>query len=138
MLGTGEGRARKLRLYARRALLIVGVLLVAACSGGGCSSGCSGCGMTPLTKPIDSSSIISNAGSLRVTRSGLDFIQTAMPTLAQQLVSGTSGGELQYPLTLGTQTVAGIQLSFCPSGPIRQATPSSARSTSSSARPPSS
>lgn len=116
MLGTSEGRARKLRQYARRALLILGVLLVAACSGGGCSSGCSGCGMTPLVKPIDSANIIANAGTLRVTRSGLDFIQAEMPTLAQQLVAGTSGGELQYPLTLGSQTVAGIQLSFCPSG----------------------
>ena len=115
MLGRGNGRASALRFYARHALVIVVVLLVAACSGGGCSSGCSGCGMTPLTRVINPADIIQNAGSARITRSGLDFIAASAPTLASSILS-TVGGEYQYPISVAPTSLSGITLSFCPGG----------------------
>ena len=49
-------------------------LLIASCSGGGCS-GCGSCaGMTPLPGGFPADQAIENAASVRVSRPGLDFI----------------------------------------------------------------
>jgi hypothetical protein len=107
----------------RHGLSILFVVLLFACSGGGCSSGCSSCGMTPLTRPIATANLIDNAGSLRLTRSGLDFLQSSAPVLAGSLIGSGSGGEFQYPITLAPDTLDGITISFCPSGPNETSTP---------------
>lgn len=67
---------------SRRILLAVLLLLVASCSGGGCSSGCSACGIQPLPGGFPRAETIPNAGAARVTRPGLDFVQENLPALA--------------------------------------------------------
>jgi hypothetical protein len=76
---------------ARRILLAALLLLVASCSGGGCSSGCSTCGTTPLPGGFPKASTIPNAASVRVTRPGLDFVQENIGTLAEKALGSTAG-----------------------------------------------
>ena len=78
----------------RRALLAVLFLLVASCSGGGCSSGCATCGTTPLPGGFPKPQTIPNAAAVRVTRPGLDFLQENLSTLAEK--------------ALGTNAVGGV------------------------------
>jgi hypothetical protein len=121
MLGRGNGRGA-LRFYARHALVIIVVLLIAACSGGGCSSGCSGCGLGTLTRPISTANTIENAGSARITRSGLDFIANNAGTLAGGLLH-TMGGEYQYPVSIPSTSISGFDISLCPNGPNASSNP---------------
>ena len=127
MLGRGSSSdhtraASALRLYARHALVIVVVLLIAACSGGGCSSGCSGCGLSTLTRPIATANTVNNAGSARITRSGLDFIASNAGTLAGSLLGG-SGGTFTYPVNIGNQNLGGFTIQLCPNGPSTTSNP---------------
>jgi hypothetical protein len=121
MLGRSNGHSTALRAYVRRALLIVAVLLIAACSGGGCSSGCSSCGLTPLVEPIPTADIISNAGSLRVTRSGLDFIAASAPTLAGNFLNSGSGGVFEYEVQKTTTST--LNATICTTGPNETSNP---------------
>ncbi len=82
----------------RRALLAALLLVVASCSGGGCSS-CSTCGTTPLPGGFPKASTIPNAASVRVTRPGLDFVQENIGLLAEKaLGSGATGGVVTFPI----------------------------------------
>jgi MYXO-CTERM domain-containing protein len=99
----------------QRAFAILFVLIVAACSGGGCSSGCSGCGITPLARPFPQVDEIQNAASARITRSGLDFLAMNAPTLAQTLLGGT-GGVIQIAVPNTPETIAGFSANICPNG----------------------
>ncbi|MDB5215703.1 MAG: hypothetical protein JWO86_3630 [Myxococcaceae bacterium] len=87
----------------RTALLVTLFLLVASCSGGGCS-GCSTCGTTPLPGGFPKASTIPNAASVRVTRPGLDFVQENIGLLAEKaLGSGATGGVVTFAIpTSGT------------------------------------
>ena len=71
-----------------RHILAVAIFLIAAgCSGGGCGGGCSSCGgITPLTNGFDPMNRIENAGSARVTPSGLVFLQKNLGALAKGLL----------------------------------------------------
>ena len=82
---------RSLRSWWRQALVVVLFLLVASCSGGGCSSGCSSCGITPIAGGFAPSETITNSASVRVTKSGLEFLSANLPGLASTLL-GRSGG----------------------------------------------
>ncbi len=121
MLGSDKARAGALRKYARQALVLVVVLVIAACSGGGCSSGCSGCGLSTLTRPIATANTINNAGSARITRSGLDFIQANAGTLAGSLLG--SGGTYQYAISSSPLSVEGLTINVCPNGPMASTNP---------------
>ena len=83
------------REWFRRLGVIAIVWLVVACSGGGCTSGCAGCGVTPLPGGFPKASTITNAGSVRVTRSGLDFMQTNLGAIAGKVLGG---GTITYPI----------------------------------------
>ncbi len=74
--------------WLRRLGVIGFVLFVLACSGGGCSSGCAGCGVTPLPGGFPKASAITNAGSARVTRAGLDFMQANLGAIAGKALGG--------------------------------------------------
>jgi MYXO-CTERM domain-containing protein len=67
------------------------VLLGASCSGGGCSSGCSGCGTQPIPGGYPKTQAITNAASVRVTRSGLDFLAQNLPKISAQLAKAQNG-----------------------------------------------
>ncbi|HEY2369392.1 MAG TPA: hypothetical protein VGH87_23505 [Polyangiaceae bacterium] len=86
---------RSSRDWARKVAVIAFVWFVFACSGGGCTSGCAGCGVTPLPGGFPKASTITNAGSVRVTRAGLDFMQTNLGAIAGQVLGG---GTITYPI----------------------------------------
>ena len=95
-----------LRHWSRNALLVVLFLIVASCSGGGCASGCSSCGVTPLPGGYPKANAITNAASVRLTRPGLDFLQANIGTLAAKLLGG-SGGVLNFPVPSSTSAPSG-------------------------------
>lgn len=104
----------------RHVLAILAVLIIAGCSGGGCGGGgCSSCGgVTPLQNGFDVTHRIENAGSVRLTQSGLTFIQQNLGSLAKSLLGGSSvGGVLTFdvPKTSGGSFPA--EYDVCPSGP---------------------
>lgn len=105
------------------ALLVV--LLIAGCSGGGCSSGCSSCGgVTPLAEGFKPDARIENAGAVRLTDSGLTFLEQNLGTLAQSVIGGMgSGGVITFevPATSGSQL--GIDYEICKNGPNPNANP---------------
>ena len=86
-----------LRLLWKRLGAIGFLLVILACgSGGGCASGCAGCGVTPLPGGFPRASVIDNSGAARVTRHGLDFLQANLGTIAGKALGGS--GPLTYPL----------------------------------------
>lgn len=100
-------------------IAIVVLLIVAGCAGGGCGSGCSGCsGFEPLPAGFDPKARIENAGSVRLTSSGFDFIESNLGTLAGGLLGdqGGTGGVITFniPPTSGSQF--GIEYDICKNG----------------------
>ncbi len=99
-----------LRLFRR--LGVIGlVLFVIACSGGGCSSGCAGCGVTPLPAGFPIASTITNAGSVRVTRSGLDFMQANLGTIAGNVLG--SGSTINYTIAKTSFSLSIVTIDIC-------------------------
>ncbi len=73
-------------------------LLVASCSGGGCSSGCGGCGgTTPLPGGFPKDKTIDNAASVRVSRPGLTFVEQNLPAVVTK-VANAPGGVLGFDI----------------------------------------
>lgn len=109
------------RAWWRKALAATSVLLVASCSGGGCSSGCQSCGIQPLAGGFPKDKAIENAGSVRMTKPALDFIGTNAPDLATKLLNAKDGQmSIGIPDTRlpETEIVFGIDLAahLCPGG----------------------
>lgn len=95
------------------------VILIAGCAGGGCSSGCSGCGMTPLPGGFQPTDRIENAGSVRLTDSGVTFLEQNLAPLAKQLLgsSGGNGGVITFPIPETSGSALGfINYKVCPGG----------------------
>ena len=111
-----------LRIWSRHALVVVLFLIVASCSGGGCSSGCAGCGVKPLPGGYPKANAITNAASIRVTRPGLDFLQANVGTLASKALGG-SGGVLHFDVPTSTQSISFVNITICPQGPKPNANP---------------
>jgi MYXO-CTERM domain-containing protein len=118
---------------------VIFFLLVASCSGGGCSSGCGGCGgTTPLPGGFPKDKAIENAASVRVSRPGLDFVEQNLPAIAAK-VANAPGGTLTIPIPdndLGNQEIVktgcilgacalrvNVDPHLCPGGPDPKATP---------------
>lgn len=94
---------------SRRILLAVLLLLVASCSGGGCSSGCSACGVQPLPGGFPKPETIPNAGAARITRPGLTFVQENLPLLATKaLGTNAKNGVASFQIPKGSQSGATI------------------------------
>ena len=83
--------ALMVRAWWRKALAATSVLLVASCSGGGCSSGCQSCGVQPLAGGFPKDKAIENAGSVRMTKPALDFFGKNAPDLATSLLKAPDG-----------------------------------------------
>lgn len=95
--------------FTRRLFIAVLLLLVASCSGGGCSSGCAACGTTPLPGGFPKPETIPNAASVRVTRSGLDFVQANLSTLAlKALGTNAKNGIASFQIPKSSQSGATI------------------------------
>ncbi|AKV02396.1 hypothetical protein AKJ09_09059 [Labilithrix luteola] len=113
----------------RHVLGAVSVLLIASCSGGGCSSGCSSCGgSTPLPGGFPKDKAITNAASVRLSRPGLDFIEQNLGGVAASLVNGGGGTfSVDIPNIDPPKTSIGLGTSIdpniCPDGPKPTATP---------------
>jgi MYXO-CTERM domain-containing protein len=122
-----------LRSLWRQLFAVLFVTLIVACSGGGCSSGCSSCGTKPLAGGFPKADTIQNAASVRVTRAGLDFVGTNIGTVAGKLVPNTQGGVINFDIPDGgSQTVASflgvdVKLHVCPGGPNPNANPPTCR-----------
>jgi hypothetical protein len=118
-----------LRHFTRNALAILLFFIIASCSGGGCSSGCSSCGITPLPSGFPNASAVTNAASVRVTRPGLDFLQSNIGALAGKLLGG-SGGVINFDVPTSMQSITElgfitINLTICPNGPSSTTNPPS-------------
>lgn len=95
--------------FTRRLFIAVLLLLVASCSGGGCSSGCAACGTTPLPGGFPKPETIPNAASVRVTRPGLDFVQANLSTLAvKALGTNAKNGVASFQIPKSSQSGATI------------------------------
>ncbi len=122
-----------LRSIWRQLAAVLFVTLIVACSGGGCSSGCSSCGTKPLPGGFPKADTITNAASVRVTRSGLDFLGTNIGTVASKLVPNSSNGVLNFDIPDGGDTVVAsflgvdVHVHVCPGGPNPNANPPTCR-----------
>ncbi len=124
----------------RHVFAVVFFLLIASCSGGGCS-GCTGCaGSTPLPGGFPTDKAVENAASVRVSRPGLDFVEKSLPAIAAKATSAPNGKmTISIPETSFDQkdvfclggkingTCIGVSFDmlgkFCPGGPNPAATP---------------
>jgi hypothetical protein len=105
--------------WVKHVLGILGFMSIAACTG---SSGCAGCaGMQPLPSGFDSASRIENAASVRVTESGLNFIESNIGNLASTLMGSdpnTQGGVLTFPIErIDADIGLGTSFTVCKDGP---------------------
>lgn len=101
------------------------VILIAGCAGGGCSSGCSGCGMTPVPGGFQPTDRIENAGSVRLTDSGVTFLEQNLAPLAKQLLgsSGGNGGIIKFPIPESEISLGITTGTVCPGGADENANP---------------
>ena len=105
-------------------------LLIASCSGGGCSSGCSSCGIAPVAGGFDPAKTIANSASVRVTKPGLEFLSANLPSLVTQLLGrGGSGtpGVITFDVpssTINTTIVfIPVTIKICPNGANEKGNP---------------
>jgi hypothetical protein len=93
----------------RRLFVICVVLLVASCSGGGCSSGCASCGTTPLPGGFPKVDTVPNAAAVRVTRPGLNFLQENLSTIGiKALGTSAPGGIASFDIPKSSTSGADI------------------------------
>ena len=79
-----------LRLY-KQLLAATFFVIIAGCSGGGCSSGCSCAGVTPLAEGFPAEARMENVASVRLTDSGITFLEDNIGTLAGVLLGDQEG-----------------------------------------------
>ncbi len=106
------------RRLLKHIFAILIVLIVAGCSGGGCG-GCAGCGVTPLPQGFPAEARVENAGSVRLTQSGLQFLSANIGTLAQAPLGDMGqGGIITFPRSpnLGQPDRDPVR-NLCPGGP---------------------
>ncbi|MBW2525473.1 MAG: hypothetical protein JRI23_14905, partial [Deltaproteobacteria bacterium] len=102
-------------------VIIVAFILLASCTGGGCS-GCACAGINPLPSGFEAEQRIENAAALRLTDSGLGFLEQNLGALAGQFIGDGSGsGTITFPIPSqnGSFDVIGLALveyDLCPDG----------------------
>ncbi len=109
---------------AKQVLVAVLFIIAAGCGGGGCSSGCSCAAITPLANGFPTAQRIENAASVRLTDTGLDFLEQNLGTLAGQLLGGGGDGGV-LPFEIGTQSgsFGPLKYEVCKDGPKPDANP---------------
>lgn len=104
-------------------LLLLG-MIPAACSGDGCTSGCGG--ITPLAGGFVNEERVENAAALRVTESGLDFLEANLGSIAGNLIGADAGiVEFEIPQTSGSFEVLFVDIDYtvCDGGPDANGNP---------------
>ncbi len=99
------------------------VFVIAGCTGGGCSSGCSCGGVTPLAEGFDASRRIENAASVRLTDTGINFLEDNIGTLAGLLLGSDGGAVMTFEVPSFSQDLFVADAEFCPDGPNPNADP---------------
>ena len=115
------------RRFLKHIFAILVLLIVAGCSGGGCS-GCAGCGITPLPQGFPVEARIENAGSVRLTQSGLQFLSANIGTLVKAALGNMgTGGVITFPIPESTSTTTIVfvdcDITVCPGGPNPDGSP---------------
>ena len=115
------------RRLLKHLFAILVVLIVAGCSGSGCG-GCAGCGVTPLPQGFPEEARVENAGSVRLTQSGMGFLSNNIGTLAKSLLSDMGqGGVITFPIPESTSTTTILfvdcDITVCPGGADPNANP---------------
>jgi MYXO-CTERM domain-containing protein len=109
--------------FTQKVLFAVLLAVIAGCSGGGCSSGCSCGGVTPLAAGFPTERRIENVGSVRITESGLDFLEQNAGALVG-LVLGDQGGIFSFEIPNISDSLGfGTSYNVCPNGPKPNSTP---------------
>lgn len=99
------------------------LIVFAGCGGGG--GGCSGCacgGMEPLQSGFPVDERIDNAASLRLTDSGVTFLNDNLDSLVGTLVGGGTG-VVEFPIDSSNGSQLGIDYFVCEDGPMDMTTP---------------
>jgi MYXO-CTERM domain-containing protein len=105
-------RCKSTGALLKHALAAFLILMVAGCAGGGCASSCACAGITPLTNGFKPAARVENAGSARITKSGIGFLQQNVAVLAKRLLGGTQGG----PITFVVPKLSSLGATACPDG----------------------
>ena len=116
-----------LRLFKHFVIAVIFVLL-AGCAGGGCTTGCSCGGITPLAEGFPVDKRIENAASVRLTDTGLAFLSDNVGSLAGAVLGDAEGGVLTFEVPptsgdLGCFALASASYSLCENGPDPNADP---------------
>ncbi len=112
-------------LRFKQLLVAVLFVLIAGCSGGGCSTGCSCGGVTPLAEGFPTERRIENVASVRLTDSGISFLESNLGLLAGQLLGSDEGqgGILTFEIPTINQNIVVANAEVCKDGPKPNATP---------------
>lgn len=105
--------------FVKHLVAIVTLLAFAGCSGGGCSCA----GLTPLPQGFSPEARIENVAAVRLTDSGVAFIEQNIGTIVSSLMGGSSGGVVEYPVDTMSGSYGLGDYTVCPSGPDETATP---------------
>ncbi|WP_437942063.1 hypothetical protein [Sorangium sp. So ce341] len=102
---------------------ILVLLVIAGCAASG--GGCSGCGMTPLPAGFKPADRIENAGSARLTQSGIEFLEQNLGVLGRALLGGGDSGVITFSIPKSSGSVAAgiVDYTLCPGGADPAATP---------------
>ncbi len=107
-------------LFSLPFLAFLLLIVVPACSGSGCGSGCSCAGITPLPGGFVSSERIENGAAMRITSKGLQFLSQNLGAIAGKVAGGMTGTlEFAIPETPGSVSLGIGSLSYtvCKGGP---------------------
>ncbi len=80
--------------WSRLAGLLVLMLVLSHCSGGGCSSGCEGCGMAEIPGGFPADQRIENSVQIRLSEHGLGFVEQNAP----DIIAGLMTDGLTFPI----------------------------------------
>ncbi|MBI2893975.1 MAG: hypothetical protein HYY06_10515 [Deltaproteobacteria bacterium] len=100
-----------MRSFLKQAFAIVLVLLVTSCEGGGCS-GCEGCGIEQIPGGFPLENRIENAGQIRLTSHGIDFIEANLG----EIIGAVMPGGLSFAIPQSSMDLAGNTVEVCPNG----------------------
>src|SRR5689334_16990379 len=97
--------------FYRLATIVMFVVTVFGCSGGGCS-GCAACGIQPIPGAFPIDQRVPNSAQFRLTQTGIQFIDDNIGSI----LAGVLPGGLNFPIPSTSGSTAGgiISYTLCP------------------------